>query len=94
MGGQNGGEAAEGLHFCTTVNDKNEGWTIVPGSLAFGHASSFVEPISKLMLKRKREENVADKEKRGNRPEAQQRCVEDDFLVTTQYAAISASCSQ
>jgi hypothetical protein len=31
---------------------------------------------------------AADKEKRGNRPEAQQRCVEDDFPFTTPYAAI------
>ena len=37
------------------------------------------EPVSKLVLKRKREEIMADKEMRGNRPEAQQRCVEDGF---------------
>ena len=29
-----------------------------------------IEPILKLILKRKRDEIVADKEERGNRPEA------------------------
>jgi len=37
---------------------------------------------------------VADKEGRGNRPEAQQRCVEDDFPFLTQYADIWASRSR
>jgi hypothetical protein len=31
---------------------------------------------------------AADKEGRGNGPEAQQRCVEDDFSFRTPYAAI------
>ncbi len=53
-----------------------------------------LEPVSKLILKRKREGIVADKEERGNRPEAQQRCVEDDFPCMTPYAAIPASYSQ
>ncbi|MDA8387036.1 MAG: hypothetical protein M0Z58_00060 [Nitrospiraceae bacterium] len=57
------------------------------------------EPISKLIPKRKREEIVADNffctgEERGKRPEAQRRCVEDDFPLMTLYAAISASCSR
>ena len=38
-----------------------------------------LEPVSKLIPKRKRAEIVADKEKMGNHPEAQQRCVEDGF---------------
>jgi hypothetical protein len=31
---------------------------------------------------------AADKEGRGNRPEAQQRCVADDFHFRTPYAVI------
>jgi hypothetical protein len=46
------------------------------------------EPISKLISKRKREEMAADKEGRGNRQEAQQGCVEDDFPFRTPYAVI------
>jgi len=37
---------------------------------------------------------VADKEREGNRPEAQQGCVEDDFSLLTLYAAIWASYSR
>ena len=54
----------------------------------------FVESILKSILKRKREEIVADKEKMENRPEVQQCRIEDDFSFTTPYDAISASCSQ
>ena len=55
-----------------------------------------MEPISELILKRKREEIVAEdftlkREERGNRPEAKQRFVEDGLPLMTQYAAISAS---
>ncbi len=53
-----------------------------------------LEHISKLILKRKREEIMADQEKGGKRPEAQQRCIEDAFSLTTPYAVISTSCSQ
>ena len=37
---------------------------------------------------------MADKEERGNRPEAKQRFVEDGLPLMTRYAAISAFCSQ
>ncbi len=55
-----------------------------------------LEPVSKLILKRKREGIVADKEERGNRPEAQSRQggIEDDYPCMTPYAAIPASYSQ
>ena len=64
------------------------------GAGGFKKYRFLVEPISKLILKRKREEIVADKEERGNRPEAKQRFVEDGFPLMTSYAAISASCSR
>ncbi len=37
---------------------------------------------------------MADKEEKGNRPEVQQRCVENGFSFATPYDAISASCSR
>ena len=64
----------------------------------------FLEPISKLILKRKREKVVADKEERGRSPEVQNRgpqkangflgqelgCVEDAFPLVD---AVCRDCS-
>jgi len=56
----------------------------------FPNRYSSLEPISRLISKRENEQMAEDKKGREHRPEAQHRCVEDDFVFLTPYAAIWA----